>query len=159
MFRQFSARNVVVGRNAMTSLSLREAAEQAGTSKSTIWRAIKSGRLSATRTDDGGFAIDPAELFRAFPPERPSERVAGQDATPHEIASERPATLVTDSRTDELAVKLAASEAELSGLKALLAEVNANRDELRQDRDEWRGRAERLLAGPQRQPWWRRLVG
>ena len=52
----------------MTSLSLREAAEQAGTSKSTIWRAIRAGRLSATRTDDGGFAIDPAELFRAFPP-------------------------------------------------------------------------------------------
>ena len=52
----------------MTSLSLREAAEEAGTSKSTIWRAVKSGRMSATRTDDGGFAIDPGELFRAFPP-------------------------------------------------------------------------------------------
>jgi excisionase family DNA binding protein len=34
----------------MTSLSLREAAEQAGTSKSTIRRPIKSGRMSATRT-------------------------------------------------------------------------------------------------------------
>ena len=45
----------------MTSLSLREAAEQAGTSKSTIWRAVKSGRLSATRTDDSAFAIDPSE--------------------------------------------------------------------------------------------------
>jgi len=32
-------------------------------------------------------------------------------------------------------------------------------DELRQDRDEWRGRAERLLASPERRPWWRRLVG
>ena len=51
----------------MASLSLREAAEQAGTSKSTIWRAIKGGRLSADRTDGGGFAIDAAELFRAFP--------------------------------------------------------------------------------------------
>ena len=54
----------------MAVFSLREAAEQAGTSKSTIWRAIRAGRLSATRTDDGGFAIDPAELFRAFPPPR-----------------------------------------------------------------------------------------
>ena len=33
--------------------------------------------MSATRTDDGGFAIDPAELFRAFQPERPSEHVRG----------------------------------------------------------------------------------
>ena len=57
----------------MASLSLREAAEQAGSSKSTIWRAIKSGRMSVTRLDDGGFAIDPAELFRVFQPERPSK--------------------------------------------------------------------------------------
>ena len=143
----------------MASLSLREAAEQAGTSKSTIWRAIRAGRLSATRTDDGGFAIDPAELFRAFPPERPSERVTGQDATALAPDAERPATPETANRNDGLAVKLAAAEAELAGLKALLAEVKANRDELRQDRDQWRGRAERRLAGPERRPWWRRLVG
>src|SRR4051794_38758819 len=28
----------------------------------------RAGRLSAARTADGGFAIDPAELFRAYPP-------------------------------------------------------------------------------------------
>ena len=140
----------------MAVLSLREAAEQAGTSKSTIWRAIRAGRLSAQRTDDGGFAIDPAELFRAFPPQQPEEeRPSGQNATPSEAAPEWPVT----PATDELAVKLAVAEAELEGLKALLAEVKANRDELRQDRDEWRGRAERLLAPPERRPWWRRLAG
>ena len=101
----------------MASLSLLEAAEQAGSSKGTIWRAIKSGRMSVTRLDDGGFAIDPAELFRVFQPERPSK-----------------------------------------GLRDLLAEVRANRDELRQDREEWRGRAERLLTD-QRRPWWRSIVG
>src|SRR5919202_175787 len=56
-------------------LNLREAAEQAGTSKSSIFRAIKSGRLSATRDDFGGVQIDPAELARAFPPKpSPPER-------------------------------------------------------------------------------------
>ena len=54
----------------MTTFSLREAAEQARKSKSRIWLAIKAGHICATRTDDGGFAIDPAELFRAFPPAR-----------------------------------------------------------------------------------------
>ena len=131
-----------------------EAAEQAGTSKSTIWRAIRAGRLSAARTDDGGFAIDPAELFRAFPPERPAERFAGQDATAIAPATGQAGT----GETDDLAIKLAAAEAELRGLKELLAEVKANRDELRQDRDDWRGRAERILTD-QRRPWWRRLVG
>ena len=40
----------------------------------------------------------------------------------------------------------------------MLAEVKANRDELRQDRDEWRGRAERLLTD-QRKLWWKWLAG
>ena len=39
-----------------------------------------------------------------------------------------------------LAVKLAALDAEVKGLRDLLAEVRANRDELRRDRDAWRGR-------------------
>ena len=47
----------------MTSLSLREAAEQAGVGKSTIWRAVKPGRMSAARTDDSGFAIP--DLWRS----------------------------------------------------------------------------------------------
>ena len=36
--------------------------------KSTISRAITSGKLSATRQENGGYAIDPAELFRVFAP-------------------------------------------------------------------------------------------
>jgi excisionase family DNA binding protein len=142
--------------------SLREAAEQAGTSKSTIWRAIKSGRMSATRTDDGGLSIDPAELFRAFQPQRPSERPTGQNATAPASDAERAVTPETADRNDDLAVKLAALDAEVKGLRDLLAEVRANRDELRQDRDDWRGRAERAtlaLSGPERRSWWRRLAG
>ncbi len=114
--------------------------------------------MSATRTDDGGFAIDPAELFRAFPPERPSEHSTGQDTTPDRSVAERPATPETTAETAELAIKLAALDAEVKGLRDLLAKVQANRDELRQDRDDWRGRAERLLTD-QRRPWWRRLTG
>jgi hypothetical protein len=48
-------------------LSLSEAATAAGIAKSTIWRAIKTGRMSATRTDMGTYEVDPAELFRVFP--------------------------------------------------------------------------------------------
>src|SRR4051812_7141493 len=75
------------------ALSLRQAARTAGVSKSTISRAIQAGRLSATRSDDGGWSIDPAELCRVYPlasspvsTERPIDRPAdgseGQDATP-----------------------------------------------------------------------------
>ena len=47
--------------------SLGQAAKAAGRSKTTIHRAIKSGRLSAARADDGGYSIDPSELSRAYP--------------------------------------------------------------------------------------------
>ena len=47
-------------------LNLSEAARESGQSKSAIWRAVKSGRLSATRTYTGDYQIDPAELHRAF---------------------------------------------------------------------------------------------
>ena len=49
-------------------LSLGQAAKETGMDKSTISRAIKSGKLSATRKENGGYAIDPAELFRVFAP-------------------------------------------------------------------------------------------
>ena len=46
--------------------SLAQAAKATGKSKPTIARAIKAGRLSATRADDGSYTIDPAELARVF---------------------------------------------------------------------------------------------
>lgn len=49
-------------------LSMSSAATQAGVSKATIHRAIKSGKLSAARRDDGSYEIDPAELFRVYAP-------------------------------------------------------------------------------------------
>lgn len=48
-------------------LTLRQAAELTGKSKSTLTRAIKSGRFSASRNSEGMYVIDPAELARAYP--------------------------------------------------------------------------------------------
>lgn len=47
--------------------SLQQAANETGKSKSTIHRAVKTGKLSSTRNEDGSFSIDAAELFRVFP--------------------------------------------------------------------------------------------
>ena len=47
--------------------TLGQAAKAADVSKTTIQRAIKSGRISASRQGDGSYVIDPAELHRAFP--------------------------------------------------------------------------------------------
>lgn len=48
-------------------LSLSAAAKEVDRSKSTLSRAIKEGRLSATHCEDGSYRIDPAELYRVFP--------------------------------------------------------------------------------------------
>jgi hypothetical protein len=47
-------------------LTLTQAAEQVSRTRSTLFKAIKSGRLSATKDAQGHFLIDPVELHRAY---------------------------------------------------------------------------------------------
>lgn len=69
--------------------TLGEAARAASISKASIGRAIKSGRLSATRQVDGTYSIDPSELARVYPvtgdgagPLRRSATGGGDGVTP-----------------------------------------------------------------------------
>lgn len=128
-------------------LSLRNAAKEAGVSKSTILRAIQGGRLSAGRTEDGGYDIDPSELFRVYSPaaeKRSGTNAERQDAPAAEAAA------------------MAALEAQIEGLREILKRADATADELRQERDKWRSMAEtqqRLLVDQRPRSWWQRLVG
>jgi hypothetical protein len=118
----------------MASLSLREAAEQTGTSKVDIWCAIRAGRLPAKKTDDGGFAIDTAELFGVFEPQRHHQCPAGQDTTVSPEALRQPETVATPDTVaaNDIAVAFAALQVELRGLLGRGAEAGAN-DELCED--------------------------
>jgi hypothetical protein len=116
----------------MAILSLPEAAEQAGTSKVDIWRAIQEGTLPAQRTDDGGFAIDPVELFRVFERQRPEQR-----PTREAFGRPEPGPMLETAATKDIAAAFAALGAELRGLLGQVAEAPAN-DELREDKDEIR---------------------
>jgi len=61
----------------------RSAARAAGVTKSTIYRAIRRGRLSACKLRGGSYAIYPAELRRAFPSAAPASAGAtAPDAGP-----------------------------------------------------------------------------
>ncbi|WP_034998010.1 helix-turn-helix domain-containing protein [Beijerinckia mobilis] len=51
-----------------TAISAAEAARLTGVDKSTITRAVKDGRFSAQKDINGRLIIEPAELFRVFPP-------------------------------------------------------------------------------------------
>lgn len=136
--------------------TLRTAAQHTGTSKSTILRAIKSGRLSANRLEDGSYEIDPAELERVYPAQRMKQRAT--DAVEHHApaASGERNTAAPDATT-------AALTAQIEGLREILKRADATADELREDRDRWRTMAEQAqrLIPDQRQPrsWWKRLTG
>jgi hypothetical protein len=118
----------------MTVLRLRKAAEETGAGESTMWRAIEPGGMSTELTEDGGASN---VSLRQLP--APGKTTAS-----------------------DLATTLAGADAAISTIQELLGEVRTTHDELRRtlddltrDRDEWRGRAERLTE----RPWWRRLAG
>jgi hypothetical protein len=112
----------------MASLSLGEAAETAGASKADIWRAVREGGLSAQRTDDGGFAIDPVELFRVFEAPGPKQPAMEQNAAASTEASGQTETSIIPetAETNDMAVAFATLGAELKGLLGLPAEERAN---------------------------------
>jgi len=120
----------------MPELSLSQAAKLTGKSKSTINRAIKTGKLSATRHEDGTYSIDPSELARAF------------DVEPFEGAKRR------DAAPDETRL--------LERITALEAMLNREREisaDLKEDRDRWRQQATAALLSNQQSTvitsrWW-----
>jgi excisionase family DNA binding protein len=82
-------------------LTLAEAAQATGLNRSTILRAIKSGRISGLRDEGGAWAVQPVELHRVFP-----------------RASATPEPVRQDAQTDALVMEL----------RAQLAEMRSQRD-------------------------------
>ena len=110
------------------ALTLNQAAKACGRSKSTLLNAISSGRMSAPRDDRGRYAIDPAELHRAFPFQAP-DRSADRFPEPQPTTLENHSTTPTDRSLKR--------EVEL--LREMLAKAEANADH-------WRALAERQQA-------------
>ena len=125
-------------------LTLGQAAKETGKSKSVISSAIKSGRLSAIKSDTGSWQIDPAELFRVFPKQNTQNPEKEQNSTPENALQNR------------------LLEREIELLHERLTEKDDIIDDLRQDRDHWRQQATALLTDerPQERPgFWSRLFG
>ncbi len=107
----------------MPEMTFSEAAKWAGLSRPTIFKALKSGRLSGRKDAAGEWRIDPSELERVYQPGKHgnvsgntelsnsgiSEAIAGKD---REIALLRDA--LADARTQrDKAMELAATQARL----------------------------------------------
>ena len=104
----------------MAMLSLLEAAEQVGKSKSTLWRASKRGELSVTKDEAGQILVDSSELFRVFQPKRSEPRVMTQDAAVNATHEAHEA--------DDTALRLAVAETKIEALHAMVEELQRARD-------------------------------
>ena len=99
-------------------LSLTKAAEEVGISRSALFKAIKNGRVSATKNGKGEFIIDPAELFRVYQPVNKVNVNLHQPSQQQDIAKETSETV------------------EITMLKQLLKQVESERDDLRRRLDD-----------------------
>lgn len=124
--------------------TLGEAAKATGKSKTSIRRAVDSGRISAAKNDLGEWEIDPAELHRVFPLTEPRNGDAAREVARSVTPGGTPVTPL-------LAVQLEAAGRERDLLRELLDREREISRGLESDRDHWRKQATALLTD-QRKP-------
>jgi septal ring factor EnvC (AmiA/AmiB activator) len=123
--------------------TLAQAATQVKRSKSSLWRDVKSGKITAIKEDYGAFYIEASELFRVYPEtshEMKQSHHLKRDETDYE------------ARFMELQALLQLEQERVSEREKQLADKNRHLDDLRQqvedtqkDRDHWRQQATYLL--------------
>lgn len=137
------------------ALTLGEAALQTGKSKSTLSRAIKQGKISASKSNDGSFSIEPAELFRVYK--------RAYNATAETVANATIDAPRNPIATPEKDIEIVTLRAELSAARERIDDLKRQADEIREDRDAWKHQANRLLSAPpqpeQKKGFWDRLRG
>ena len=105
-------------------ITLAEAAAACGIDRSTIRRALKSGKISGSRNAHGSWIVEPSELFRVFP--AAASTAADTAAVPQH----------------------AATDALIAELRRALDDLRRDKDgvieDLRVDRDAWKEQAQRL---------------
>jgi hypothetical protein len=121
-------------------LTLLDAARRIGVTKGAVLKAIRRGKLSASKDSQGQWRIDPAELTRAY------------DLSPP------PAPSPADTGAPDVRERMARAEAMVEVLERQVGDLQRRLDEAERERRELQGKALALIedrrggAG-----WWRRL--
>ena len=139
----------------MKPLTLGQSAKLAGVCKTTVTRAINSGRMSAERQADGSYRIDPAELSRVYDI-RIDETPPTVAATGAVVHRANPARDTSD--TPDSVIRLVDLDTEVKALREMLARADQQADDRRQERAGCR--STRLLTDQRpARSWWKRLAG
>lgn len=133
-----------------------EAATATGLNTATITRAIKKGRISATKSETGAWQIDPSELHRVFPPlaGKPLQQEQMQGDAKQDQGQSKSANNALQEEVEAMRERLAMAEQRAAVAEALAEERGKRLDQLVP-----------LLPKPapapatEMRPWWRRLLG
>jgi predicted nucleic acid-binding Zn-ribbon protein len=145
--------------------SANQAADETGKNISTITRAIKSGKLSADKKEDGSYSIDASELFRVYDAKDCATNKTQNNATLHNA----PRDLQEMDILRELAEDRKAQIKQLENkLEKAEQRLDQERDEAKKERESARDEREKFMlwlehkpaAEPQQQAqrhrWWQR---
>lgn len=135
--------------------SLSEAAKATGKNKTTIQRAIKSGKISASKGNSGSYEIDPSELHRVFPPpaaQRDAQHTQSNDTQQAKFTHEGNHI----DRFVELEKELAVARERANGLEVQKDQMADTINDLRKRLDSSETRVTALLANNslKRSSWW-----
>lgn len=149
----------------MIKLSLNKAAKEAGVAKATLLEALKSGRVSASKSEKGHWEIDPSELFRVFP-KTGSENLQEPIPTPRENHSKTSQNGALEVEVKMLREQLAFVATERDREREQLGEqIQTLRDQMeRQSADHRQALAlltdQRVKSAPaEKKGWLSRLIG
>src|SRR3954454_14084105 len=110
--------------------TLRQAAKAAGKDRTTILRAILSGKLSATRDEaTGSWLIEPAELHRLYPPTKST----GEGAAPPSMHTGVRST-AAQVEIREMQIRLEAAEAGIKLRDEVITDLRQQRDREAEER-------------------------
>lgn len=123
--------------------TLGTAAKATGVSRSTVLRAIKSGKISANKDANGNYSIDPSELHRVFHPAT-DEPIHKTGLTLHATEENNAATVVLLEKIEFLEKEREREREQLEGTVADL------RNRLDQADKERRETLERLNASQEK---------
>jgi excisionase family DNA binding protein len=137
-------------------LTLGQASKQVGVSKPTLSKAISTGKLSATRREDGSWPIDPAELCRYVEANRHRFHPATGNGSRVETQDDTASAAAIEAQVEALR--------QVEGLlRQELVDVRIDRDRWCAEASAWRDQAQaltrQLTDQRERQPWWKRLAG
>ena len=123
----------------MPEYTLAQAIATTGKSRSTLIRAIRSGKLSAIRDEAGAYLVEPSELRRVF--------AANGDGSSHDTPNGEP-------RHAELAARLEAEQAKVAILQETVHDLRRRLDAEAEERRRLTAILADQRAAPARR-WWR----